>query len=236
MLRYAITDRTLLRNKDQVPHPSAVSSQMGGMYNVEPLLNQAARLAALNVDYLQLREKHLPAADLVTLARAILTTLRDSPTKLLINSRADIAISIRAHGVHLTSAPGELTPAQVHTLYAHAGLPAPIISLSCHTLEEVSHTTHLPPDARPTLILFGPVFEKIVAADTHPGTGLELLASACRAAAPIPVLALGGITAENTPSCLASGATGIAAIRLFLGPVENPQGQQTISGQPDDLL
>jgi thiamine-phosphate pyrophosphorylase len=195
MLRYAITDRTRLSGD-------------------EALLNQAARLAALNVDYLQLREKDLPAAALATLARAILTTLKDSPTKLLINSRADIAIAARADGVHLTSAPGELTPTQVRALYAHAHLPAPTVSLSCHTLEEVTRTANSPPEARPDLILFGPVFEK-VGSDTTTCTGLELLRASCLAAAPIPVLALGGVTAENTPACLAAGAAGIAAIRLF---------------------
>jgi thiamine-phosphate pyrophosphorylase len=218
MLRYAITDRTLLGNEAQVPHPCAASSSMGGMYNVQALLQQAAHLASLQIDCLQLREKDLPAATLATLARALLATLRahNSPTKLLINSRADIAIAAHADGVHLTSAPGELTPAQVRALYAHAGMPAPIISLSCHTVEEVARAAHAPEDARPTLILFGPVFKKIVAASATPGTGLTLLAAACRAAAPIPVLALGGITEQNTPAALAAGAAGIAAIRLFL--------------------
>jgi thiamine-phosphate pyrophosphorylase len=200
MLRYAITDRTRLA-KDEWARQSG-------------LLEQAARLAALKVDYLQLREKDLPADDLATLARAILATLRDSPTKLLINSRADIALAVRAHGVHLTSAPGELTPAQVRALYAHASLPAPTVSLSCHTLEEATNAANSHEEVRPNLILFGPVFEK-AGANTTPGTGLDLLTAACRAAAPIPVLALGGITEQNTPSCLAAGAAGIAAIRLF---------------------
>ena len=48
------------------------------------------------------------------------------------------------------------------------------------------------------------------------GTGLDLLRAACAAAAPIPVLALGGITRAKTEACLDAGAAGIAAIRLFL--------------------
>jgi thiamine-phosphate pyrophosphorylase len=41
------------------------------------------------------------------------------------------------------------------------------------------------------------------------------LHEACLAATPLPVLALGGVTAENQQQCLAAGAAGIAAIRLF---------------------
>jgi len=205
MLRYAITDRSLLGDNEPTRR--------------ESLLQQAAHLASRNIDFLQLREKDLPAAALATLAREILASLRThkSPTKLLINSRADIALATRADGVHLTSAPGALTPAQIRALYAHADLPTPTISLSCHTLEEVTRAAQSPPDNRPDLILFGPVFEKVAAANTLPGTGLDLLHAAALAAAPIPVLALGGITEQNTPACLAAGAAGIAAIRLFIG-------------------
>jgi thiamine-phosphate pyrophosphorylase len=205
MLRYAITGRTLYLGDEPARHRA--------------LLQQAAHLASANIDVLQLREKDLPAATLADLAREILAILRahNAPTKLLINTCADIALASRAHGVHLTSAPGELTPAQVRALYAHANLPTPTVSLSCHTIEEVTRAAQHPDEqARPTLILFGPVFEKALAANTTPGTGLTLLTAACRAAAPIPVLALGGINEQNTPACLAAGAAGIAAIRLFL--------------------
>ncbi|MDP9050557.1 MAG: thiamine phosphate synthase, partial [Acidobacteriota bacterium] len=120
-------------------------------------------------------------------------------------------------GVHLTSATGELTPAHIRRLYASAGLPEPIISVSCHTLSEI-------PFARDaSLILFGPVFEKVVS--THDianpealvsdGIGLNLLHLACTTAAPTPVLALGGITPQNTSATLQAGAAGVAAIRMF---------------------
>jgi thiamine-phosphate pyrophosphorylase len=206
VLRYTITDRTLCTEGEPARH--------------EALLQQAGRLAATNVDYLQLREKDMPAAALADLAREILAIFRkhNASTKLLINSRADIAIAAHADGVHLTSAPGALTPAQVRQLYAHAGLPAPILSLSRHTLDEVACAAGSPQHDRPDLILFGPVFEKRLPTQALPGTGtgLELLAAVCRAAGPIPVLALGGVTEQNSPACLSAGAAGIAAIRLFL--------------------
>jgi thiamine-phosphate pyrophosphorylase len=232
MLRYAITDR--IRFPGDEPARQAA------------LLAQAARLAAEGIDYLQLREKDLSAAALASLARRLLATLRANSTrpapKLLINSRADIAIATGADGVHLTSAPGSLTPAEVRTLYVTASLPAPIVSLSCHTLAEVARAASFAPDERPTLILFGPVFEKVVAENVvaeeavdmngaaedrvleksaasrkiSMGVGLDLLRATCLTAAPIPVLALGGVTHTTTAATLAAGAAGVAAIRLFL--------------------
>jgi thiamine-phosphate pyrophosphorylase len=242
MLRYAITDRLRLAPDE----PSR-------------LLTLASTWAATGIDYIQLREKDLSAAALATLARDLLAVLRahtppDRPTpKLLINSRADIALATRADGVHLTSAPGSLTPAQVRALYAAAHLPEPTISLSCHTLDDIAvavdpaRVATPGPASNPTLILFGPVFEKTLPTSSLlssrtlsdpepaegesrgqgsaflsaitaalPGTGLDLLRRACRGAAPVPVLALGGVTAQNTPACVAAGAAGIAAIRLFL--------------------
>ena len=100
MLRYAITDR--LRFADE-------SGQQAEPARQAALLAQAARLAADGIDFLQLREKDLSAAALASLARRLLATLRACPThpapRLLINSRADIAIATCADGVHLTSSP-----------------------------------------------------------------------------------------------------------------------------------
>ena len=68
-----------------------------------------------------------------------------------------------------------------------------------------------------TLILYAPVFEKLTPEGKLPGQGLEALKAAVRAAAGnLPVFALGGVTNENAPACIAVGAAGIAGIRLFL--------------------
>ena len=125
MLRYAITSRAL--------YPGDERQQQAA------LLRQASRWVADGIDLIQLREKDLPATNIAALAREILQAIAvaGSPTKLLLNSRPDIAIATAAHGVHLTAAPDELTPAQVRSLYAAANRPAPIITLSCHTLEDV---------------------------------------------------------------------------------------------------
>ncbi|MEO6804808.1 MAG: thiamine phosphate synthase [Edaphobacter sp.] len=200
MLRYAITDRAL--------YPGGEREKQAA------LLRQAAHWAADGIGLIQLREKDLPASDIAALACEILKIIAavSASTKLLINSRADIALATGAHGVHLTSAPEELTPTQVRTLYARINLPAPIVTVSCHSLDEVQRAREDHADA----ILFGPVFEKKVDGRTvNRGQGLDELRAACMAASPVPVYALGGVTLTNASACIDGGAAGIAGIRLF---------------------
>jgi thiamine-phosphate pyrophosphorylase len=209
VLRYAITDRLRLAASEPARR--------------DALLDQARQCAASGVDFLQLREKDLPARDLAEIARGILAVLRAQPmphTRLLINGRADVALACHADGVHVTSSESELNPDQITRLYAAAHLPPPLTSISCHSLADVTRARALVP----SVILFGPVFEKVVSdpATQHTteafisrGTGINLLRTICAGAAPIPVLALGGITEDNAPDCLEAGAAGIAAIRLF---------------------
>ena len=176
---------------------------------------EAGRWAKDGIDYIQLREKKMNAGELTVLARRVLEEVAAVPgakTRLLLNGRADVAIAAGAAGVHLTSHPDELTPVQVRSVFTGSTGREPVISVSCHTLDEVQRAH----DARVDLILFGPVLEKRIARQLiRDGSGLEALTDACRAAAGTPVLALGGITLENTPACLDAGAAGIAAIRLF---------------------
>jgi thiamine-phosphate pyrophosphorylase len=193
VLHYAITSRALFPGDDRQQQAA--------------LVEQAARWAMDGIGLIQLREKDLPPASLTELTRKILKniTLANGPTKLLVNARPDIAIAAGAHGVHLTASPDEITPSQVRSLFAAAALPPPLITCSCHTLEEVIHA-----------ILFAPVFGKSVAGEiVSPAQGLDRLRAACAAAALVPVYALGGVTLDNAPACLEAGAVGIAGIRLF---------------------
>jgi thiamine-phosphate pyrophosphorylase len=200
MLRCAITDGT--------------ASGFINAAQIDRLQNQVRRWADDGIDLIQLRENNLDAGALLALAEAALQTLHEmqSPTRLLINTRADVALAACAQGVHLTSHPDELTPQQVRELFTHAGLPPPIVSVACHTPTDLARARHNAAD----FILFGPVFEKRINGElVSEGAGLEALSFACAIAQQVPVLALGGITSQNSAVCLASGAAGVAGIRLF---------------------
>lgn len=172
----------------------------------------AQALAANAVDYIQLRDLDASAASLQQAATRLLRAVNGTGARVLLNTRADIALATGAHGVHLRSHPAALTPAHIRELYKQHRQPAPIVSIACHTLEDITRARTLSAD----IALFGPVFEKeLTPTTTLPGIGLDRLAEACRLAGSMPVLALGGVNESNTPQCLQAGAAGIAAIRLF---------------------
>jgi thiamine-phosphate pyrophosphorylase len=208
-LLYYITDRTAFSGDERTRRLR--------------LLDKIAEAARAGIDYIQLREKDLCTRDLESLARDAIqiiaklrTENRELRTALLINSRTDVALATEANGVHLPA--NDVSPKEVRTAwYGTCGrerLPreipprGPVISVSCHSPEEVAQAAA----NGATVALFAPVFEKKDAPGTTPA-GLESLHQACRSK--IPVLALGGITLQNTESCLHAGAAGIAAIRIF---------------------
>jgi thiamine-phosphate pyrophosphorylase len=178
------------------------------------LLDKIQEAAEAGVDHIQLREKDLPARELELLARRALTILqqgrtenRELRTKLLINSRTDVALAVSGHGVHLPA--NDVPPDEVRRICRAAHTPVRLtITQSCHEPEEVHRAQQNGAD----LAVLAPVFEKQSAPGTKP-TGLETLRAACQYK--IPVLALGGVTLDNAGDCLRAGAAGIAAIRLF---------------------
>jgi thiamine-phosphate pyrophosphorylase len=183
------------------------------------LLAKIAEAARWGVDFVQLREKDLSANQLECLARAAVEVVRGQTpqpaassgrTRILINSRLDVAIACAADGVHLRS--DDISPRDARKVWRQSGLGGegrdPIIGVSCHTLPEVAEARLQGAD----FAVFAPVFEKREAPGTIPA-GLGALREACREN--IQVFALGGITLENAGACLEAGASGIAGIRLF---------------------
>lgn len=175
------------------------------------LLAKIGECAAAGVDLVQLREKDLSSRDLARLAiKAVDGLPAGSATRLLINARTDVSLSCGAHGVHLPA--GDLPASEVRVIWDRAGRTEAVIGVSTHTPEEVALAEAHGAD----FAVFGPVFEKDGRKNVE---GLVKLRAACdrprRAAAFMPVLALGGITLENAATCFAAGASGIAAIRLF---------------------
>jgi len=186
-------------------------SQFAGDESVRrrALLQKITEAARCGVDFIQLREKDLTTRELELLAREAIRAVRENSsaiTKLLINSRTDIALAVGANGVHLRS--DDIAPSAVRNILSQQHPDASLtVGLSCHTLDEVRQAAH-----QADFVAYGPVFPKKTVLGSN-AVGLEDLHQACQEK--IPVLALGGITLENAGACLQTGAAGIAAIRLF---------------------
>ena len=207
-LLYYITDRTQFPGDDPARQRA--------------LLGKIAEAVRCGVDYIQLREKGLNARALERLAGDAVRIVRESPalrtenrelrTRLLINSRTDIALAVGADGVHLRSEDVPASEArsiwaQVIARSSQPGARSPLIAVSCHSKADVMRAESEGAD----FAVFAPVFEK----DGHrtQAAGLDALREACQGK--IPVFALGGVALENAAGCLQAGAAGVAAIRLF---------------------
>lgn len=199
MLLYYITDRTQL-----------AADEAGRRVQ---LLARIAEAARCGVDYIQLREKDLSARQLESLAREALRAVREnsSHTRLLINSRTDVALAVGADGVHLRS--DDVSATDTRALLARAGRPQALVAVSCHTSSEVVRADV----GGANFGVFGPIFQKPEGEDV--ATGLDDLREVCDRTAltekRMPVLALGGVTVENAAPCVKAGAAGVAGIRLF---------------------
>ena len=170
----------------------------------EALLDVVARHLALGIEWIQIREKDLSARDLFRLVQSALALPNPHGSRIVVNTRVDVALAAGAAGAHL---PSGSPPAKTWRSLTPPGF---LIGVSCHTVDEVRAAE----DEGAGYALFGPVFAPRSKASPLPPRGLAELARAARAVR-IPVLALGGITSANLPECLDAGAAGVAAISLY---------------------
>lgn len=168
-------------------------------------LDLVRRATQAGVTAVQLREKSLSARALYELARQAASITRGTSTRLLVNDRADIARAAAADGVHLTAR--SMGADVIRRLFGAQFL----IGASAHSLDEARRAR----DRGADFVLLGPIFDTPQKRSYGPPLGLDALRKTAAELRPFPVVAVGGITAENVACVFEAGASGVAAIRLF---------------------
>ena len=189
------------------------------------LIDSVARAAAAGTDWVQLREKDYSGKEWEELVRESLRriTHAGATTRIIVNDRLDVALACGAGGVHLSE--NGIPVAEACRLsdefFAANGKQRDfLVGVSCHSLGAALGAARAGSD----YIYFSPIFFTPSKANYGPPQGLEKLAVVCKAV-PIPVLAIGGICAENAADCFRAGAAGVAAIRMFQ---ESPNLAETL--------
>lgn len=154
---------------------------------------------------IQLRRKHLPAADLVALARALRTAIG---VPLIINDNVSVAIAAGAQGVHLGT--DDLPPDRVRAM-APAGF---IIGVSVGSEDEIGA------GRSGDYWGVGPWRTTSTKTDAGPALGTAEVARLAGAAGSIPWVAIGGVRPDDVAAARAAGAAGVAVVSGIFGAAD----------------
>ncbi|MFQ6110169.1 MAG: thiamine phosphate synthase [Candidatus Aminicenantales bacterium] len=173
---------------------------------------EIARMALRGgADTIQFRQKSGSTREMIQMARQLKWLCSDHGVPFIVNDRIDVAIASEADGVHLGQDDFPI-PLARRLLGKER-----IIGGSAANLEEARRCVSEGAD----YIGFGPVYPTTSKPDASPATGIELLQKVVQAVN-LPIIAIGGVNAANTPHLIKAGAYGIAVIAAVCCQ-ENPE-------------
>lgn len=153
----------------------------------------------------QVREKDLSAAELARLCRALREPTRAAGALLVVNDRVDVALAVGADGVQRTT-----TSLPIADIRAVADKRLQV-GASVHSLPEAIEAERDGAD----WVFFGPIYDTPSKRAYGAPQGLGALERVARSVR-VPVIAIGGITAERVREVRAAGAHGVAVISAIL--------------------
>lgn len=160
------------------------------------------------VTMVQLRAKGATTLQQVALARALAEVCAPAGVPLIVNDRVDVALASRVAGAHVGHIGEEdLSPADARRLLGDS----PILGVSVGSPDEARIATR----AGASYVSAGPMFETTTKANAGPAAGEPLL-KLVRDATHLPLVVIGGITAERAPALYAAGADGLCVGRAIL--------------------
>ncbi|MGI8639399.1 MAG: thiamine phosphate synthase [Pyrinomonadaceae bacterium] len=176
---------------------------------------QVKRLIDGGVMFIQLREKHASPKGFYEQANEALEIARENNVKIIINDRVDIALALKADGVHLGQ--DDLPPQQARKILGEKA----IIGFSTHNLKQAVEATKLPID----YLAIGPVFSTKTKENSDKIVGIKGVKKVREAVGDFPFVAIGGITLENFVEVLNAGANSVAIIGGLLSTPDKIAGK-----------
>lgn len=171
-------------------------------------LSHSAQLELLAVggaSLIQLREKRASPREFYEAAIEAMSVARMLGVQIIINDRVDIAIAVKADGVHLGQ--DDLPPDRARLLMGASR----IIGFSTHSLEQALAADSAPVD----YIAIGPVFRTSTKDKPDPVLGPQAVSEIQRRISK-PLVAIGGITLETARAVIDAGADSVAVISDLL--------------------
>ncbi len=165
-----------------------------------PLDDILAAAFATGCRWASIREKDLPRDEQIALARQLLPIARSWQARLTLHGDPVLAREAGVDGVHLS---GGDDPKTARELLGTGAL----IGISIHSAAEASMLNPAAVD----YAIAGPAYATASKPGYGPFLGATGIAQICRAA-PVPVIAIGGITAASAPEMQSAGAVGIAVM------------------------
>jgi thiamine-phosphate pyrophosphorylase len=170
-----------------------------------PIVDSAAwvqRLVAAGAQLIQLRVKERQEGEVRTQTREALAYCRNAGAQLIVNDFWEIAIDEGADFIHLGQ--GDLEGADMKRIRAK-GLR---VGLSTHDHGELDRALSFAPD----YVALGPIYPTILKSMSFAPQGLERIGEWKRLVGALPLVAIGGISLDRAPLCLAAGADSAAVV------------------------
>ena len=171
---------------------------------------QVEKLIEGGAEIVQLREKYAAPKDFYESAKKALKIARRQNVKIIINDRVDIALVLKADGVHLGQ--DDLPPKNAREILGEKA----IIGFSTHNITQAISAVKLPID----YLAIGPVFATKTKENPDEIVGIEGVKKVREAVGDFPLVAIGGITLENFQDVLDAGANSVAIISDLLSDAE----------------
>jgi thiamine-phosphate pyrophosphorylase len=175
-----------------------------------PLLDVVRKALAAGAPAVQLRSKHSSARELAEIGAALRTATLEHDALLFINDRIDIALAVGADGAHVGD---DDIPLDAARAIVPAGF---LLGRSVDTPKEASAAVAAGAD----YLGVGPVRKTSSKMDVGPAIGAEGVARVVAAAEALPVVGIGGVTADDIGELIRAGACGVAVIRAVVGATE----------------